>query len=487
MALYLPPTIQDVYRCLQFLTRSIEDAKEPKHCATCLLGCCLSVDNFTIGGKPRKETPAEAALLNPLRASFCRATISFVTIPRTSQELSAVMAHLSECTCADASVPLIMLFHELGREALTERWAARAPSAVFIAYLFDLLRARISKASSDRVAKGRGNCWPESVDDIVPFGPAAFVTAMGQWIIVLDEPALPLQVFAPALPICGRPLFIALTASPVFMRQLIISMKAINRHIQDDRRGRPVDGDNPWTGFRDFLHAVMSTRTSQNSIMFWAQGHETQLWTIFSETIQLLRSPALNLIPVTSKDVDAIVTTFCNLVVQFSPNAVQPRRIHRALAITSVPVVAPPNTKRGLLDLIVFIADLKRQRYCFVVGCPWSFQEIGNSFRKCGGCAIPGYCSAKCQQQDWKDPQFPHRTFCKTIKGFVNAGGGKLNDLRKTAEVQKFANQFNFAAFPRGDTTLEDIAAWAWARRDKVEEWDLKRAQDAMLTGGSSA
>ncbi|KAJ7153403.1 hypothetical protein C8R43DRAFT_444852 [Mycena crocata] len=475
-----PSRMEEFSGSLKFFAYSLENSNEPKHCATCLFGCSISIDPDALGGMC-KETPAEETRLDPLRAQFCSVVATFLMTPRTSQELTALVARLSVCTCVDTTVPLISAFHERGRNILADEWSPRTPSTMLILYLLSLLDVRINLAGRVKFAKGKGKCWPTDINDVMPFGSRALVTAVGQWMLFLDEPSLPLQVLTSALPVCGRPLFVEITTSRDFRKKLIISMKVITRQIRFGPVGKRLDRHNPWVRFADFMYAVMCARTSQNAIMAWVEGVEKQLWVVFTEAVTILRTPTMGLIPIHEEvhdDIDAVVRKFRSLIDHFSPAAAPKGRIHPQLVIEPYTEIRPEwDTEAGLLDLVIFLADLKRQPYCFVIGCPRSFQEMGNTFSKCAACNVPGYCSRACQATDWKDEDFPHKQYCKKINVFIAAAGGaKLN----WDSPQDFMRKFRRSRLRRGDTTLQDIERWALVRRGKVESWDLMRARNAM-------
>jgi hypothetical protein len=317
------------------------------------------------------------------------------------------MSRLSECTCADLEAPLISYFHERGRERM-KLWGHKTTGSVLIGVLFEQLASHVFEASAVRVAKGQGRCWPACIADIIPFGHPALVTAVGQWIIVLDEPSMPLQFLTAALPICGRPLFVAVSTSPVFLKQVRLSMKATCRRLED---GSQWLDQYPLLRFGALLHAIMSCRTSQNSIMIWTRGHEIELWKVFSNAVRIMQSRK----PAREEDavvIRQIIQSFRDLILQFPPEATEPAWIHPALIIKPGYTITswPSYTKAGLLDIVIFLADLKQQRYCFVLGCPRSFQEIGNTFQKCSACNVLGYCSSACQAADWKVRHSPFST-----------------------------------------------------------------------------
>ncbi|KAJ7161128.1 hypothetical protein C8R46DRAFT_1223443 [Mycena filopes] len=460
---------------LVFFAQSIKDPSAPKHCAICLLGCnqvivvneseppstyesdATGSDGLSVG--LRAEVLSEESRLSAAGTVYYKAIVSLLAIPRTAQAVSALRANLSECRCSDIATPLISHFHELGRDSVAE-WIHKTPDSFLIAALFKQLALQVARASTVRVAKGQGKCWPASVADIIPLGPSPLVTTIGQWIVLLDEPTTPLQFLTAAL-------------------RLLVSMKAANRRIE---RGtyRSLDPV-PLFQFAVFIHAVMSCRTSKNSIMVWAQGHETKLWTAFSDAVRTMRSLQVDTItPEEHEHVTVqMIDIFRSLIIQFSPAAIQPRHIYPDLVLkASYTTPRPPaHTSAGLMDTVTFLSDLKAQRYCFVLGCPHAFQDVGKRFQKCSVCNVLGYCSPACQAADWKARKFPHKVYCKKIKLFLDAAGGAKLDFD---DRESFARRFDRSALPAGDTTLQDIADWSDSRRADVEDWDLVRACNAM-------
>ncbi|KAJ7603206.1 hypothetical protein DFH06DRAFT_1344484 [Mycena polygramma] len=486
-----PPRLLHDY--LVFFARSIEDRNAPKHCALCLLGCgeffvrsseadadSESESEGMLAVTLREAGVMEESQLNDARTTFCKTVISLLTVPRTSEQLSAFIVALSNCNCADIEVPLISHLHERGVDRM-QSWSQKTAGSVLISVLFQQLSRQLDQASAVRIAKGQGRCWPTRIADIVPFGFPALVTTVGQWIDVLEEPCMPLQFFSAALPICGRPLFVAVSTSALFLEQIIEALKATCRRL--DFGAQWLD-PYPLLQFGTFLYAVMSCRTSQNSITVWTRGHEIQLWRVFSDAARVLRSRER-----ASEDnrleSHKVLASFHNLIRQFSPAVEEPRWVDPDIIPqeqTTNPW--PVNTELGLRDVVAFLADLKFQRYCFVIGCPRSFQEIGNTFQKCSGCNVLGYCSSACQAADWKDRKFPHKVYCKKIKVFLGAAGGAKLDF---GDIKSFAGKFNRSALPKGEPTLEDIARWSHVRRADVEEWDLWRARTAMETATRTA
>ncbi|KAJ7459449.1 hypothetical protein B0H11DRAFT_2286383 [Mycena galericulata] len=476
---------------LTFVALSIENPNEPKHCALCLCGCIDSIlngdsDSMDPGGpesgalslKLKDQVALEEAQLDAALKAFFNAALSFLTVPRTSQTLSALLSRLSECQCPGMQNPTISRLHRSGGEFMAESYSLKSPTHIFLNFLFSRLYGQLNGASKVKIAKGVAKGWPTRISDVMPSGPDPLVAALGQWILVLDEPTNPLEFVAVALPICGRPLFIAISTSPKFLQQLIVAMKVVCRRLQDGSQTQWHD-EYPLVPFGHFLYAVMMTRTSVNSIMAWTLGHEMQLWSVFSDAADILRSQASAATREEEhRDCLNTIRIFRELIEQFSPEAIKPRKIHPDLVVhpRTPPGAFPSYTKAGLHDLVIFVADLKNQPYCFVLGCPRAFQEIGNTFRRCAACGVPGYCSTACQRTDWKDSKFPHKVYCKKIKVFLDAAGRAKLDFY---DSESFLRKFKRDLIPQ--TTLQDIEAWARVRRAEVEEADLVRARAAIL------
>ncbi|KAJ6492831.1 hypothetical protein C8R47DRAFT_1319185 [Mycena vitilis] len=455
---------------LVFFARSIEDRHAPKHCALCLLGCgefFIRSPNADADAGSRFEGALAVTLredgvmdepqLNDARTMFCKTVISLLTVPRTSEQMSAFIVAVSNCNCADIEVPLISHLHERGVDRM-QSWSDKTAGSVLISVLFQQLSRQLDQASAVRVAKGQGRCWPARIADIVPFGFPALVTAVGQWIVVLEEPCMPLRFFTAALPICGRPLFVAISTSALFMGQLIKALKATCRRL--DFGAQWLD-PYPLLQFGAFLLDAGTRNSALEGFLRCGPDIAVQG---ASEHNQI--------------ESHKVLASFHSLIRQFSPTVEEPRWVDPDIIPqeqTTNPW--PVNTELGLRDVVAFLADLKCQRYCFVIGCPRSFQEIGNTFQKCSGCNVLGYCSSACQTADWKDRKFPHKVYCKKIKLFLGAAGGAKLDF---GDIKSFAGKFDRSSLPKGETTLEDIARWSHVRRADVEEWDLWRARSAM-------
>ncbi|KAJ6554377.1 hypothetical protein B0H19DRAFT_1071782 [Mycena capillaripes] len=459
MPSHTPPRL--LRDCLVFFSQSIQDPTAPKHYSD-----SESPESGALTLNLRKDTSLEESHFIEAHTILYQAVLALLTVPRTSRALSAFMLRLSDCSCADIEVPLISYFHERGVERMEPLKLHKTTASMFIRDLFELLSSQLLEASAVRVAKGQGRSWPICVPDIIPFGPPALVTTVGQWMLVLEEPSMVLRFLTAAL--CGRPLFVAISTLPSFLKQFIISMQAACRRLEDGSQWR---GQCPMLRFSNLLHAIMSCRTSQNSIMAWTRGHEAQLWRVFSATIRIMRSRERTTPTVDGeREIRQVTTSFQDLILQFSPEAIQPPWFHPELyQANQLWCRMGSSDDRRWLDnnRLEETAVLLRLR----------LPPFLHTFQKCSACNVTGYCSPAYQATDWKDKKFPHKVYCKKIKVFLGAAGKAKLDFDDAAS---FARKFDRKALPDGDTTLQDIADWSRTQRAEVEEWDLLRARTAI-------
>ncbi|KAJ7098362.1 hypothetical protein C8R44DRAFT_811438, partial [Mycena epipterygia] len=442
-----------------FMNDALHDPANPKACWNCLAGC------FYILLHPE---PIFGPHLGPnfLFGNTCNiwpTILTFVTSPRTDQQLASLAISRRHCFCAN-DWEGAELVRRQGKSVLTlwtTMWETEEPAVssspfhCFFSYVFKHLTVYLHDLSPTAVAKRRTQAWPFCPQDCIPFGAEITTKSLHQWIHFYRDP----QPFAISLlgvvgHVC-RSLVVPTIAS---MPNLAADIAKIGHEVCDTALQRNLDlslteaqaieiGDafhrRMWN-IEKFWKCLFSESNMQPAdIKRLVAGHERSLFDLFSKALELLHTPAffsdevLDLIPYSIwvfTDAAATMYAVGNLVLQIPPTAQHMRSdiIAAVIRMSKEWGLAPEAS--AALPVGVILKSNKERNVCFSLGCNRSIQMLDpesgadDRFRRCSGCQLVSYCGRECQVAAWRDDVIAHRDVCANIKKVVKQGGGSVDN-----------------------------------------------------------
>ncbi|KAJ7625076.1 hypothetical protein DFH06DRAFT_747148 [Mycena polygramma] len=164
---------------IDLFVSSLEDIRNPKHCAACLTGCTLAFFH-------QNNAPHLWETVSALRAEhhlFLDRCIAFLTLERTLAELDAACDAWVGCEC-DLDDELISKLHNLvpRREEPTLDTVARHIVSVVHAILQPVKEKggvhKVAHNAEKAAKQGKSVLWPTKPSDLLPYGPESSVNSL---------------------------------------------------------------------------------------------------------------------------------------------------------------------------------------------------------------------------------------------------------------------------------------------------------------------
>jgi hypothetical protein len=371
---------------------------------------------------------------------FFLATIRFLTVPRSPEQLRAVDQALRPkiCRCADGP--------EIVRSAPGSlKGHCKRGSKDTLLFLLSGMCGAITEAINAqkgliienwprRRVHGR---WPASLDEMLPGGPNS-LTSLANWLY-LPAPARDLEereqvamlffhLFNAAPPYS----LVALCKSTVLLDwtcDIIIQ----NVDAMEHKRGRTIG--------RELAAAAMIIET----VYGFLSDEETVLWASSSS-----RYPVDQVCGMLYR----MVTTFCTLPPGISATEKQRFDIIKEAAgsvaqrLVPLPRVATAGIMSAQLRQILLTDKARRdanlanvlQLLAFAATCsqrccgPSCTTPFGVELQICGRCRVARYCSRACQKGAWVYPGGAHREVCWVYKAWHVAGKEPNEAFNKTLD-----------------------------------------------------
>ncbi|KAF6743038.1 hypothetical protein DFP72DRAFT_152088 [Ephemerocybe angulata] len=394
---------------------------------SCALKFYHAAGRFRWETEKHNDSPSELRQFLESYPDVMRATIAFLTRKQPSADHIAMLKHLQKCRCDTSDREAYDMLHHSPTGCNDTRLYLFDERVFYIycalAFLIDCLLLVLGNMTPGKFRKTHSRSdptssrsseqpWPHGIDDLLPHGLADSVDGLDLWAADEHRGHLFLRLagaIARFYPSFGVAI---MSKGPDFSLGLLRPTQHLSSAM-DAYDKRPSwwqpSGDDPRFGVR-LLYVLHFINALSNCD---ARPYVAMMGSAFAKQA---------LLPVLLRGIGILGLADIN------PHF--PQEFIDMSLVMAVINRKPQDTRtlpKKLTDLIgeCFKAlRLAHQGGCFNITCLPKSGLVRD--RQCAKCDLIRYCDKKCQTEAWKDPKFPHKAVCATIKYLREGLGSEI-------------------------------------------------------------
>lgn len=403
----------DSQRLFETFIDSLADPHKPKHCASFLRGCILTVQTTSLPGALGLKN---LDVLREEQQELLDAIMRFLTVERSAEETQTMAVEIETCSCQQSE--LVREIHRI------HQVIAETPSTFvqlldgFISIIHNVLQKvkdednlhKVEHNVEKAARAGKQLSWPTRPQDILPYGADISMTSLIAWVYITPRP-LTLALYGTIIEICKKQVMNSVLTSTIlpeyavgiaeipFMTWIMASTYPTPHysaaHTLADLKRAAL-----------FFHVFSSYSDKPGFMAFLSRSQDFDI----DRTINLVSMADKYLPEIYAKInphpsdltvasdmayVRMVLLLFCSQVHHYFDRPPDNDKYTPMVVRTSKRLVKAED--EPVVQTYQLFVKFWQQHCCFSPGCKETFAGAERKFSKCAGCGRVPYCSKECQ------------------------------------------------------------------------------------------